>query len=266
MILMKANKTMKKITLITLIALIVMPAIAPAALAELTTDVNNDQIDINLNYNGSTVIVNGDTDAGSDVVIKITGDEEQEKLKTKDKIAGVFWMNTDEENFSSIPSFYYLRSTTDPKAILSPEELASNGIGYEALAHNGKIEPPPSPDLGVRLFSDFFKYKEDQMKYSQAVGGIETSTTGSVLHYETVFDWPYQAKPGTYQVTVYSVKDGRIIDTTTGEVRVEEAGVVKTLSDLAKDNGGLYGLLAIGVAVTAGFGVGVVFRKGGGAH
>ena len=38
------------------------------------------------------------------------------------------------------------------------------------------------------------------------------------------------------------------------------------LSDLAQNNGAVYGLAAIGVSVTAGFGVGMVFKGGGGSH
>jgi hypothetical protein len=42
--------------------------------------------------------------------------------------------------------------------------------------------------------------------------------------------------------------------------------VVKSLADMAKNNAALYGLISIAVALGAGFGVGMVFRKSGGAH
>jgi uncharacterized protein (TIGR02186 family) len=263
---MRASIVFKTIALLALTSLIGMAAFAPAAMAELAANVNNDLIEINLNYNGSTLSIDGDADAGSDVIIKITGAEKEEKLKSKDKIGGLLWMNTDEHTFTAVPDLYFLRSTADPEQILNPEQLVANGIGYIALAHTGRIEPEPSPDQRVVLFDQFFKYKEDQDLYKQSFEGIETGSAGGSQHFETVFDWPYQAKPGTYEVTVFTVKDGQITATSTGEVRVEEVGVVKTLSDMSKNNGGLYGLLAIGVAVIAGFGVGVVFRKGGGAH
>jgi len=41
---------------------------------------------------------------------------------------------------------------------------------------------------------------------------------------------------------------------------------VKSLAEMAKNNGALYGLLSIILALGSGLGVGLVFRKSGGAH
>jgi hypothetical protein len=35
---------------------------------------------------------------------------------------------------------------------------------------------------------------------------------------------------------------------------------------MAKNNAAFYGILSVGIALGAGFGVGMVFRKGGGSH
>ena len=42
--------------------------------------------------------------------------------------------------------------------------------------------------------------------------------------------------------------------------------MVKTLATMAKDSAAIYGFLSIGIALSAGFGVGMIFRKGGGSH
>jgi hypothetical protein len=62
------------------------------------------------------------------------------------------------------------------------------------------------------------------------------------------------------------VKDGRIVETAESKILVEQVGTVKSLATMAKNRGALYGLLSILAALGAGFGVGLVFRKGGGAH
>jgi len=49
-------------------------------------------------------------------------------------------------------------------------------------------------------------------------------------------------------------------------VNVEQVGIVKTLATMAKTNAAVYGLLSVGIALCAGIGVGLVFRKGGGSH
>jgi hypothetical protein len=50
------------------------------------------------------------------------------------------------------------------------------------------------------------------------------------------------------------------------KVNVEQIGLVKTLATMAKNSAAFYGILSIGIALGAGFGVGLVFRKGGGSH
>ncbi len=49
-------------------------------------------------------------------------------------------------------------------------------------------------------------------------------------------------------------------------VDVKQVGIVRSLSTMAKNNGALYGLLSVAMALGAGFGVGLIFKKGGGAH
>jgi hypothetical protein len=65
---------------------------------------------------------------------------------------------------------------------------------------------------------------------------------------------------------VYAVKNGKVVEQAESHVKVEQAGMVKTLATMAKDSAAFYGFLSIGIALSAGFGVGMIFRKGGGSH
>jgi hypothetical protein len=47
---------------------------------------------------------------------------------------------------------------------------------------------------------------------------------------------------------------------------VELTGIVALLAKMSADNRTLYGIISIVVAVGAGFGVGMIFKKGGGSH
>jgi hypothetical protein len=62
------------------------------------------------------------------------------------------------------------------------------------------------------------------------------------------------------------VKDGKVVEQAEAMVKVEQIGLVRTLASMAKDSAAFYGILSVGIALGAGFGVGVVFRKGGGSH
>lgn len=257
---------------IVVVALLLTPAAmmlalpAPEAWAALTATANHDDIKINLNYHGSTVGISGQCDEGVDLVIKISSYEGPQKLMRKDRLAGTVWMNVEQLTFDETPNLYFLTSTKAPVEILSPEQLVANSIGYDALTQNARIEPAPDSSVKKTLFKEFIKYKESKSLFSQAAGGIDMKQKDGGQSYSTSFDWPYQVTPGQYQVTLYAVRNGEVVDRAETSVTVKETGAVKTLADMAGNNGALYGIAAIGVALTAGFGVGMVFGKGGGAH
>jgi len=267
---MRMNLTLKKITLLIAAALLATLALAigaPSASAALTAKANHDDIKINYNYNGSTVSVSGISDPGVDLIIKISSANTDEELMRKDKEAGLLWMNVEKLTMENAPNFYYIRSTKDVDSLLGNDQLVANNLGYGALEETIEIKPQQTPEMKKQLLGDYIKYKEAGKLYSQSLGDIDQKTddAGQPSYY-TIFDWPYQAPPGEYSVEVYAVKDHEITDTAQSRVVVEQEGVVKALSDMAQNNGGLYGIAAIGVSLTAGFGVGFVFKGGGGSH
>ena len=79
-------------------------------------------------------------------------------------------------------------------------------------------------------------------------------------------NWPYQAQPGTYTIEVITARDGQVTGMTQTAINVEMKGFVGQISDLASHRRAIYGIIAIVVALAAGFAVGSIFKKGGGAH
>jgi len=234
--------------------------------AELTAKANHDHITIGFFYHGGSVSVSGISDPDTDLVIKIVSDDGHESLRKKGKVAGVLWMNVGSLKLDHVPSLYYLRSTRKVEDILSGEERNRNVIGYEALAHHADAQGISDDKEKSRWFEEFIKFKEASQLYGVSSGNIITAEKDGKHTYYTLSDWPHQARPGNYTVTVYAVKDHKVVETAESHVLVEQVGMVKSLAGMAKDNAVLYGILSILAALGAGFGVGMVFRKGGGAH
>lgn len=261
-------KTSKFInTVFTLItALILVSGFTAPADASLSFKANHDHIKMDFFYHGSTVSVKGQTDAGTDLVIKIISQEGDQLLRKKGKAGGVLWMNVGELHFKNTPNLYFLHSTKELNEILSFEEINKYGLGYKALGDHIEIDPVKTADEKHTWFSEFVKYKESSSLYTTSQGKIETTADNGKQDFSIVCDWPYQAPAGDYTVTVYSIKDGKVIATAEHSVVVEKVGVTKSLFDMAENNGGLYGAISVLAAIGAGFGVGMVFGKGGGAH
>jgi len=235
--------------------------------AMLTAKANHDRITIDFFYHGSTVSVKGLSDAGRDLVIKITSPEGHQVMKQKGKVAGVLWMNVGTLKFENTPNMYELFSTKKVDDILSREERAKHTIGYDALADHVEVNPTANAAEKTQWFGEFVKFKEASNLYRTDFGKIEMNDLpDGHQEYFIQTEWPYQAAPGAYTVSVYAIKDGKVVEQAESHVRVEQVGMVKTLAGMAKDSAAVYGFLSVGIALSAGFGVGLVFRKGGGSH
>jgi uncharacterized protein (TIGR02186 family) len=255
------------ITALVVITLTMLLGFAAPASAMLTTKANHDHITIGFFYHGSTVSVKGESDPGVDLVIKVTSPEGHQVLKQKGKVGGLLWMNVGQLKFEQTPNFYAVYSTKKLDEILSREEQEKYVIGYPALGKHIEVTPVANEEEKAKWFDEFVKYKEESRVYASSFGKIETKVNAQgQQEYFILTDWPYQAAPGDYQVTVYAVKKGKVVEQAESKVNVEQIGVVKTLATMAKNSAAFYGLLSIGIALGAGFGVGLVFRKGGGSH
>jgi len=240
---------------------------ASPASAMLTAKANHDHITIDFFYHGSSVSVRGISEPNTDLVIKITSPEGHQVLKQKGKVAGMLWMNVGQLKFENTPNFYEVFSTKKVEDILSREEMEKNVIGFSALAKHVEITPVANEEEKAKWFDEFVKFKQDSRVYLASAGTISTSMrTDGKQDYYVLTDWPYQAQPGDYLVTVYAVQNNKVVEQATSKVNVEQIGMVKTLATMAQNSPAIYGFLSIGVALGAGVGVSLVFRKGGGSH
>jgi uncharacterized protein (TIGR02186 family) len=251
--------------MVLLVLAIACAATSPAS-AELTANANHDHIKIDFFYHGSTVSIRGVSDPGVDLIIKIASPEGHQALKKRGKVGGLIWMNVGELAFENVPTFYSVHSSRKLEDMLDPDEMDKYVIGYQALGKHASLSPISSPEEKDRWFNEFLKFKQASNLYATSSGKISTTMKDGKQNYYILTEWPYQAAPGDYMVTVYAVKDKRIVEQAEANVNVQQVGVVKTLSTMAKNNGALYGGLSILAALGAGFAVGMVFRKGGGAH
>ncbi|WP_353684991.1 TIGR02186 family protein [Thermodesulfovibrio sp. 3907-1M] len=254
---------MKK--LMIFFALIFLIVISNNAWAKISVIANHDHITIDLFYHGSTVSVKGQAQPGSDIVVKITSPDGSQVLRKKGKVLDLVWMSVENLQFDNVPNLYILRSTKELKDILKEQEAVKNKIGYSALKNFAQITPVSNENEKEELWNEFIKFKEKSKLYN-VKADIAKSEENGQTHYYTLIQWPYQAPPGIYNVTAYEIKDGKVIDTAQTQINVEKVGILKMLSNMAKNNSLFYGIVCILIAILAGFSVGVLFKKAGKAH
>jgi uncharacterized protein (TIGR02186 family) len=263
---MKYQSLITKTFVIFLTLIVSLPYfVMDNAYAHLTAKANHDHITVDFFYHGSTVSVRGISDPETDLIIKLTSGDGEQTLRKKGKVGGFLWMNVGELEIENVPKVYSIHSTKNIEDILSRDELDKYVIGYPALEKHVKMNVSDEGEK-TRWFSEFVKFKESSNLYAASTGKISLKQKDGSQDYYILTQWPYQAPPGNYTVTVYAVKDTKVIETATSNVLVEQVGIVKSFANMAKNNAAEYGILSILAALSAGFGVGLVFRKSGGAH
>lgn len=240
---------------------------ASTARAELTAQTSQSRISVDSFYHGSTVSVRGVADADVDLVIRVASPDGREVFQEKGRKAGILWMNIGKREFVNAPKLYKVISTRPVEEILEPGEALRHVLGYPALARHVEMTPSaPPPDEErekEKWFSEFVKYKEGARLYQSSTGQIASTPAGDKREYVVQARWPHEAPPGEYLVTAYAVRGGKVVETAQSNLVVEQVGSVRRLAQMAQNSAAFYGLISILAAVGGGFGIGLVFGRGG---
>lgn len=260
------SKKMKTVNrLLAAIIVFLGLALDASAAQALTVQVSPREVPIDLSYHGATLVVSGTSAPGEELIVKISSAPQDTLLKYKGKAAGLLWMKMGAMEFKNTPAAYIISSTGKMEGLLASAERTRYTIGYPALKEQTEIESSMDQPDKNRWFAELIRFKEKQGLYRVQEGNITRTQTPQGNEYRLETAWPYQAIPDTYTVEVLAVRDGKVVDHAETSLRVARAGLVEVLSHLAAKQAAAYGIMALAVAMAAGFAVGALF-KGGGAH
>ena len=174
------------------------------------------------------------------------------------------WMNSGEVDIDNAP-LLYIAFSSDP-ALLDH----TNGDfpwGYAALEKVATFTGRLKPVEDNTIFEEFIQLKERDKLYHLYPGGLQLTKPGSgEMLAQASLHLPSRIKPGTYHVTLWIVKDGKIQEKRTTTFDVKLRGLPAVLQSMAKNHGVAYGLLAVAVAMSVGLLTGLIFRRKGGGH
>lgn len=220
-------------------------------------------------FNGTQLIVSGKVGAENDVVVIVSGKQEELTLKKKGKALGLLWMNLADVHFKKVPNLYILYSSKGgtESAAPGPKTWEKLGIGFEYLKKEMEIEAPQTERDA--LADEFLKLKQSQELYAFHPGEISFEQNNEKERSFTAGIWiPPRIPTGEYQVSVMELHDDQVVDNSMSQLNVKEEGIPLMLSSLAFNHSIFYGFLAVLIAVAAGLAMDFFFGtgKGGGAH
>ncbi len=243
--------------LMIMFALLAGGAVAPARAQPIIADLTSHLIAITTGFTGTEVVLFGATDGEGDIIVTVRGPEATVRVRRKEPVLGV-WINRTAATFRQVPQYYALAATRPVEDILRGEARLRPLIGLDAL--QSQLTPsrtlPEQENLAFR--AALVAGKQDAGLYPRVTAPI--TVLGNRL-FRTTVAFPSNVPTGNYQVSVYLVRDGRIVGVQTTPLVVSQLGFAAEMVDFARRHAWLYGLAAVAMAVLAGWLGSFIFRR-----
>jgi uncharacterized protein (TIGR02186 family) len=221
---------------------------------------NPTSISIGSFFQGAELKVTAVIPGNAEAVIEVQGPRREEQLVRKGRRWGM-WMNAGDLTISDIPSLYFY-AVTNPALTTMP----SAPWGVAALERQSQITGAVQPEGEAFFFRQFIALKESEGMYLSEPGSIATEPgPEGTRRLMKVFWLPARVPPGVYQVSVRVVQDGGIVVAKQQELPIAKVGLPSLVWALAHEQAVLYGIVAVIIALAAGFLMGFFFKSKG-AH
>jgi uncharacterized protein (TIGR02186 family) len=229
----------------------------PAQAGEIVGGLSQNRVSLTANYSGSEILIFGairhdaartEPDAPFDVIIVVEGPRQPVAIWRKARRLGV-WVNVDVAYMASVPSFYAVATTAPLAQILSPDEDARRRISAAQAIRPEQV----TGDVG-----DSADYTAALLRLRTQAQAYQTLTRWVTLDRDILFRanvrLPANLTEGAYTTRMYLVREGEVVHQFRTAIFVRKEGLERWLSQLAYDQPLIYGLLALAIALVAGWG------------
>ena len=232
-------------------------AVVGAARAEtLVADLSKRLVAITTGFAGTDVLLFGAVDGDGDVVVVVRGPDKPVVMHRKSRVLGI-WANTAQMTFERAPSFYAIASS-NPLEQIAPDAVRDrHELGVDSL----RLELPSakaSPNIAQQWREGLIRNYQRNGLYAQDVGEI---TFLSKRLFRIEFHLPANVPTGAYQAVTYLLRDGEVLSAQTMPLFVSKIGTEAFVFDFAVRHSAAYGLIAIAIALMAGWIAHLAFRK-----
>jgi uncharacterized protein (TIGR02186 family) len=214
--------------------------------------VSDQNIRVTWHYQGERVRVSGVVAPGCDVVVKLTSPREAAVFSLVGK-AGPIWLSRGRIYFDNVPRMYKEKGSRPLEQILGASDQIRYHLGRRGLRASIKIRDSV---VHPRLYiNELIAVREASRLFSLEETGVRRQ--GS--RFSTSFFWPPGAPSGRYEIEALAINDQRVVAVRTAFIEIHKVGVENFIGDLARNNGVLYGLFAVALALAVGYAMSMLF-------
>jgi uncharacterized protein (TIGR02186 family) len=199
------------------------------------------------------------------VITRLTAEKEEAiKLSMKGRV-GPFWMTVKQYEVTGAPFIYKIHANKPIGEIISEETARELEIGYPAIKHRMKmhlVRGEAHPGDADKVFEGLVNIKESDNLYNivEDPRRLEIEEGKLFKHYVR---FPPKATEGSYQVETFAFQNGELVGYGKDVIEIKKVGLESWLTRTSQESPVFYGILAVLIAMGAGLGVGMIFRKGG---
>ena len=261
----------RALRLVLLLAL--LPVAAPAQTApqpnapkpppeQIVAGLSRDNIGITTSFDGSQILIYGaikreapePDDNSLAVIVTLEGPLGPITIRRKSREFGI-WVNTASVGVASAPSYYAVATSGPLEKILDPRVDVQQRISIPLAmrAFSGPVEvadTKPFTEAMVRI-------RERQGLYTLDTGGVRL--VDNTL-FRADFELPASLMEGAYKTRIFLLRNGKLVNSYQSSIEVQKVGLERWLYALSHQHAALYGLLALALAVVAGWSAAAVFR------
>lgn len=234
----------------------------PNVSEQVVAGLSQSRIGITANFDGSEIIIygavrrDGPPPPGDlDVIVTVQGPSAPVTVRRKARTLGI-WVNTQSTRVGLAPSFYAISTTAPLADILSETDNLRHKISIpRAIRSVGMSEGAEDAE---NFLNALIRIREANGVYMMDEGGVSLSE-GTLLR--TDFILPPKLSEGVFQVRIFLLRDGSVVDVLETAIDVRKEGVERVIYRLAHDQPLIYGLIALVLAALAGWMASVAFQR-----
>lgn len=255
---------MRRLTLILALLLLVG---AQARAEKLVVSLSNHRVAVASNFTGEDLVLFGtiEPDAGKalrgtpyNLVVTVAGPRETLRTRRKQRVLGI-WINVDSREFVRVPSYLSVLSNLPFVDITTPDTLRRLQIGL----NNYLLPQRIGPDIADTVPDDPFRAAFVNLQMQS--GLYRQSNTAVTFLTPTVFraaiPLPANVPIGNFRIDAMAFNEGALVARTSSALEVTKTGFEQYVADAARDQGLLYGLVTMLIALVTGWLASVVFAK-----
>ena len=245
-----------------LVALLFLLVCADALRAEESVPgLSSNRVAIDATLDGSDILIFGaikrdaPVPAGApplEVIVTISGPLQPLTVRHAERRGGI-WVNASAVHVDAAPSFYAVASTQALTRVLSDTEDLRRSISIPRMLR------AVGNDVGNRqdYLDALIRLREEDGRYQLLEGHVAFPEQ---TLFRTQVTLPANLIEGDYITRIFLTREGKVVDSVTTTIFVRRAGIERSLWSLAQGEPLLYGILALAIAIGAGWAASAAFQ------